>query len=179
MTRELFSDVQLDHPWAQKYRLPVLNSWYPQFYYMVTVAVAYPEGVEYGVFDDIETPTEEEAAMLGSYLEYKKSPAFYDAHWVEHTLHSKPLDINPGGPSMSFVKRNKYRWGYVRSTWREQNPVPGYGYKHLIDDLEELLDMIEYHVIDKPCDRWGAWKAAHPDVFKTSAPLSKGHESVR
>ena len=179
MTRELFSDVQLDHPWAEKYRLPVMNSWFPQFYYLLTVAVAPPADASWGKLDDIETPTEEEAAMLGSYLEYKKSADFHDAAYVERVFHSKALDINPGGPSMSFVKRNKYRWGYVRSTWREQNPVPGYGYTHLIDDLEELLDMIEYHVIGKPSDRWGAWKAAHLNIFKTSAPLSKGHENVK
>lgn len=172
-TVELFSDVQLDHPWAKKYRLPVLNSWYPQFYYMLTVAVAYPDDVEYAVFDDIETPTEEEAAMLGSYLEFRKKTLFNERYIAE--METKALDINRGGPSMSFVKRNKYRWGYVRSTWREQNPVPGYGSTHLIEDLEELLDMIEYHFIGNPSERWGAWKAEHLDVFKTAEPLSKEH----
>lgn len=176
MPRELYSDVQLDHPWAQKYRLPVLNSWYPQFYYIITVAVPYPDDVEYAVFDDIEMPTEEEAAMLGSYLQYKKT--MYNPGYITRELDSKPLDIDSGVNTTSFVKRNKWRWGYVRSTWRNSNPVPGYGYKHLIDDLEELLDLVEYHLPDRPSTRWSQWKAEHPDIFKTSESLTKGLENV-
>lgn len=176
MPRDLYSDVDVNHPWATKYRLPVLNSWHPTFYYILTVAVPYPEDVTFEVFDDIEMPTEEEAAMLGSYLKYKKS--FYRGGYVARELDSKPLDIDGGVNTISFVKRNKWRWGYVRSTWRNSNPVPGYGSKHLIDDLEELLDMVEYHLPHDPCERWSTWKAENPDIFKTPASLTQGHENA-
>ena len=162
MPREMFSDVMLDHPWVTKYRLPMLTSYHPDYNYFVTLADVYNHAHEdMPNHWDVATPTEDEAAIVGSYLEFKIADQGFREHYLKE-VRSRVLDVDSGFNTVSLVKRTRgLGWGYVRLSYRDKIPYPYYNADIKYDNLIDLLDFIESYYSDKPRDSWLNWKAEH------------------
>lgn len=161
MPRELFDDVMLDHPWVAKYRIPMVSSYHPDYNYFVTLADYCPANEAMTNLWDVATPTEEEAAIVASYLEFKiADQGFYERYLKE--IRSRILDIDSGFNTVSLVKRNRgLGWGYVRMSYRDKIPYPYYNAEVKYHNLVDLLDFIESYYSDEPRDSWVEWKAEH------------------
>ena len=173
MPRELFHDVMLDHPWVAKYRLPMVTSYHPSFCYFVTLADReYDPTREIINLWDVETPTEEEAALAGSYLEFKIADQGFREHYLKE-VRSRTLDLDSGFNTVSLIKRIHGGWGFVRMSYRDKIPYPYHDADTKYDKLVDLLDFIETYSGDKPRDAWVEWKTAHNISNGTSEPLNE------
>jgi hypothetical protein len=177
MPREMFSDVMLDHPWVAKYRIPMLTSYHPDHYYFVTLADVYNHATEdmpnhWGV----ETPTEEEAAIVGSYLEFKIADQGFRERYLKE-VRSRILDVDPGFNTISLAKRNRgLGWGYVRMSYRDSILYPYYNADTKYYNLVDLLDFIESYSSSKPRDAWVNWKTAHNITRESLESVSEVNE---
>lgn len=144
-------DARQDHPWTERYRLPVVGSPYPRWAYHVAVVVAD------GPWEGIE-PTEDEARILGSFLEYTID-RWYNRQWIAK-MREAPFDLDGGTNTMTFLKKPDGNWTYRRMTWTH-GPWPFRGNPRQFPRLVDLLD----HIEDPIPERWETWKAAHPEVF--------------
>lgn len=160
MPRELFHDVMLDHPWVAKYRLPMLSSYHPSYHFFVTLADYCPEHEDMTNLWDVETPTEEEAAIVGSYLEFKIADQGFREHYLKE-VRSRVLDLDSGYNTISLVKRIRGGWGYVRMSYRDKIPYPYYNSDTKYDNLVDLLDFIETYSGSQVREAWTDWKTAH------------------
>lgn len=144
--------VDLNHPWTKAYRLPVVTE--PAYAgYFVELRV--PRGSEY---DNTVVPTEEEAALLGSYLAYKIDRyGFYDSY--RKKMLEEPLDTDGIVNTVDFTKYHDGVWRYHLLTWRH-GPWPFWGAEKQYSSLLELLDKIE-RFCDEPNEKWVAWKLEH------------------
>lgn len=159
MARELFSDVDMNHPWVSQHRLPVLESYNPRFGYIVAVVVPDPEDDLSQLFN-LDSPTDEDAAVIGSYLEYKIERLGYRSGYRAQML-SRPLDIDETINTISIIKRKDGSWAYSRATW-EQPPAPFFNATYVPKTVVELLDYIERDHSTKGTDaKWTAWKQNH------------------
>lgn len=158
-----FHDV-IDHPWVERYRLPVLEAdWYPTFFYFVTVAVP-PAKVEQNLFGVTE-PTEDEAKLLSLYLDYRIDQMGFRKSFVEK-FRERKLDVVPGISTLSFVKFEDGSWHYRRSTWTSGPLVwPGKFNERGIryENLADLLARVS-GIGDEPDKNWLAYKAVHETV---------------
>jgi hypothetical protein len=146
-------DADRDDP-LTALRIPVTGS-HPNRWYLIA-------------FDrDSEArPTDDEAAMLVSYLDYTR--AWYREYWQEKML-AEPLDHDAGHNTVIFHKWADGDWGYRRAT-HEIGPLffPGAPWmrerKAGPFTLAGLLDWIDGGGME-PSKRWTEWKANHPDIF--------------
>jgi hypothetical protein len=161
MPRELFSDVMLDHPWVAKYRLPMVTSYHPAFHYFVTLADVYNHAAEdMPNLWNVETPTEEEASIVGSYLEFKIADQGFYEHYLKE-VRSRVLDVDPGYNTISLIKRLNGGWGYVRMSYRDSIVYPYYNSDTKYDNLVDLLDFIESYSGSEIREAWLDWKKTH------------------
>lgn len=142
----------------------------------IAVASPYAQWCYLVIFDrdSPERPTDQEAAMMASYLES------YKAHWYNESylakLAARPLDVDGGANGITFRKYGADDWAYRRRTWDRGPrfvPVP----PHMSDRTGPLtlVDLLDRHV-NEACGeilpRWVAWKAEHSDVFGTPEGVS-------
>lgn len=161
MTRELFHDAMLDHPWVAKYRIPMLSSYHPSFYYFVTLADYCPEHEGVPNLWGIETPTEEEAAIVGSYIQFKVADQGFREPYLKE-IRSRILDIDGGYNTISLAKRDRgLGWGFVRMSYRDSILYPYYNAETKYHNLVDLLDFIESYSNNEPREAWVEWKTAH------------------
>jgi len=150
-------DADLTHRWAARYRIPVVADPWPDWKYEVALVVN-PDGE---FWPGIE-PTEAEAAIVGSYIDYRRD--WYNAAWQRQML-ARPLDVDSGTNTVTLLKRPDGNWCYRRMTWTGGYPlVPPAA--HLVPDARQypgLIDLLDH--INEYGDRWPKWKAAHPDLF--------------
>jgi hypothetical protein len=159
MTRELFTDVDMDHPWVSQYRLPVIEYSSPRFTYVVTVTVPSKE-LEESRFYMLTSPTEEEAKVLASFLEYTKSEMGNSPRFMEE-MAKLPLDLDGTWNTISIMKRKDGTWAYQRNSWT-QGPSPQVGWDKQCRSVVEILDYIENDCMTSlPRDKWTAWKQEH------------------
>lgn len=159
MARELFTDVDLDHPWVKEYRLPVIGYTYPHFAYVVTVTVPSKEN-EDSQFFALTSPTDEEAKVLASFLEYTKSRMGNSPHFMQE-MAKRPLDLDGTWNTISIMKRKDGTWAYKRNSWT-QGPSPQIGWDKQCRSVVEILDYIENDCMtSKPRIEWTAWKQEH------------------
>lgn len=104
-------DADLTHPWAVRYRIPVLTE-LPQWNYEVALIVPPAEPREWDRLKAI-WPTEEEAEVIGSYIDYRR--AWYREDLAARKL-QRPLDVDAGTNTVTLVKTEN-GWRYQRATW--------------------------------------------------------------
>lgn len=173
MPREMFFDVMLDHPWVAKYRIPMVSSYHPDYHYFVTLADYCPEHEDMTNLWDVETPTEEEAAIVGSYIEFKVADQGFREHYLNE-IRSRILDIDSGYNTISLAKRGHgLGWGFVRMSYRDSILYPYYDAETKYYNLVDLLDFIETYSGNQPRDSWVDWKMAHGISREALEPVSE------
>lgn len=159
MARELFSDVDMNHPWVEKYRLPVIDSTNPRYGYIVSVVVP-REDDEYAKLFNLAAPTDAEAAVIGSYLEYKVETLGYRSGYLAK-MRERALDVDDTINTITLVKRTDGSWAYSRITWT-QPPAPFVNASYVPKSVIEILDYIEKDYMTKETKaEWIEWKRAH------------------
>lgn len=156
--REFADDADHDHPWAKAYRIPLVSD-YPAWKYevaLVHVGGGFSEGHHWAA----TTPSEEEARVVGSYIDFRRS--YYGPHWAAEML-EHPFDVDSGTNTVVLL-RTATGWAYRRASWTQgppyvASPVPGADVSGLI----ALLDHVNDH-----STTWGPWKADHSGVFATA-----------
>jgi hypothetical protein len=151
-------EVDLEHEWATKYRLPLLRHWYPAWKYEIALVVPPVE-----LWDHIEFtwPTDDEARFLAHVLAYRMD--YYNERWRQK-MQQRPLDVDSGSNTMIVAKIGD-AWHYRLSTWRagpqlwpaplavrEGRAEPFVG----LDGLRRLVDHHGRH------GTWPRWIAEHP-----------------
>ena len=159
MSVTAFEDVMMDHPWVEKHRLPVTRTLWPRNNFFVTVTVPSPEK-EASQFYMVTTPTDEEAAIIASFLQYTIARQRYYDSFLSR-MAEKELDVDPGFNTISIIKRKDGTWAYKRLTWTQgHSPFPGSDLSK--NSVMELLDYIENNCMtNEPDEKWTAWKKEH------------------
>lgn len=146
-------NLRHDHPWVEKYRLPVVHGtggW-------AGYHVALDGSEENPTWPNANlVPTEKEAEILASFNEFTIDRQGYRTHYLEQMRNAGPVDFDPGYNTMSFEKRHNGNWAYQRSTFRD-GTFPNWMEPVQYPDLVDLLDRIESY---SP-ERWNEWKAEH------------------
>lgn len=156
MAKELFTDVEMTHPWVHQYRLPVIEFMNPNYGYLVAVTVPTAEQ-EASKFYMLTSPTDDEAKIIGSFLEYTKSRQQYRQGFPLGML-ELPLDLDNTFNTISIMKRKDGTWAYKRTSWT-QGPSPQIGWDKQCNSVVEILDYIENDCMTgKANDKWTAWK---------------------
>jgi len=102
---------KLKQEWAEKYRVPVTSSMFSSTYYVATLVVP-QAGVDERLPWKPETPTEEDAALLSKYIEYR-----VNSWYGRPTMDDRELDIDPGVNTTHFMKTS-VGWHYSQRSWR-------------------------------------------------------------
>lgn len=147
-------DVDLDHPWVKKYRLPVSEVATNKCYFM---ELRLPP-TEDNKWNGLAMPTEEEAALLGSYLEYRIDRYGFYEHIIKQ-MREKPLDTDSLVNTVTFYKYKNDAWRYQMLTW-QHGAWPFFNAEKQYYSLMELLDKIEVFC-DEPNAEWIQWKINH------------------
>lgn len=159
MSQELFSDVDMNHPWVQQHRLPVIEFMNPIYGYLVSVVVP-SEDQEKSKFYMLTSPTDKDAEVLGSFLEYTKERQQYRQGFLLG-MEELPLDLDNTFNTISIMKRKDGTWAYKRSSWT-QGPSPQVGWDKQCNSVIEILDYIENDCMtNQPNEKWTAWKRDH------------------
>jgi hypothetical protein len=154
--KEKFDDVRLDHPWVEQYRIPVVNSFYPQYYYFATLG--FPATEEEFSLDNLEVPTEEDAILMSSYIDYRIA-SFGFPEYYYNKIRSQKLDVDSGVNTVSIAKSKDFGWAYKRASYRD-GTFPHYGSDKRFETLLELLNFIESFG-GRANPAWEAWKQDH------------------
>lgn len=162
MPRELFTDVDMKHPWVTEHRLPVL----PRYEsisnysgYILSVVVPDKDDGSNELFN-IGTPSDQDAAVLASYLEFLIERLGYRSSYRNRML-ERPLDYDDSINTISVIKRKDGSWAYQRVTW-EHPPKPFFNASYVPKTVLELLDYIEQDYATKePREEWVTWKQSH------------------
>jgi hypothetical protein len=130
--------------------------------------------------DSEQRPTDDEAAMLASYLDLRLT--WYNAGYRQR-MARRPLDTDSGANTVIFHKWGAGDWGYRRASYthglmwtvggpglRNNPPLGLTGPAAQPHTLLALLDRIKQLGTDEPDAGWEAWKAARPDIFRKQAP---------
>lgn len=145
-------------------RIPVVGSAWPRWYYIV----AFDSG---RIDDETFRPTDEEAAMLRSYLD-EYIDRYYNETW-KAKLKDRPFDIDGGANGLIFRKWGEGDWAYRRQSWSmgptyvpEHPRIRGQREKPMGPlSLVQVMDRTHSHGDEEPSKNWVEWKAAHPEVF--------------
>lgn len=148
-------DAQLDHPWASRYRLPLVTSVSPMWSYEVALVV--PDGEPVSPFRLLAPtwPSEQEAALIGCVIDYRRG--YYNERWASLMLR-RPFDVDSGTNTLILI-RTEQGWAFRRRTW-EMGPILRPEWTPDLPGLVALLDnaMCGGH-------RWEKWKVDHAEVF--------------
>ena len=143
--------VDANHEWTRKYRVPVVDGLGSTMYFVATLAAP---GETYWGRDFLEA-TEDEAALIGSYIQYKMSD-YYEHYQAQSRRHV--VDIDNGVNTTGFGKMER-GWIYNKATWQGQPYAPRMD-EEQYPNLIELMDRIETFA-SAPSPRWEAWKTSN------------------
>lgn len=152
--QEKYPDINHDVPWTRELRLPVIDGFHPRLSYIITLA--YPREQEYQLYPDMDIPTDEEARILASYMQYRMDKFDYRPWWNER-VRSGAFDVDPGINTVSFMKRKNGTWVYVRLSWRNSIPFPYHNSPEQFHSVHEVLD----HLTEYEKESWAKWKEEH------------------
>lgn len=144
----------LDHPWAQKYRVPVLSHYSCGVFVIAGLVVPDPDMPDYLNLNYV-TPTEEDAQLLGDYIQHRIQTWYYPNY--ANQMAQYPVDVDPGVNTVTFMKTADRGWLYHRMTW-DQPPAPLYGSKIRYNTL---MDVIEAERGPYSAEKWSEWYAQH------------------
>jgi len=140
--------VGTDHEWTRKYRVPVVHGLGSNTYFIATLAA--PEENIWG--SDYLEATDDEAALIGSYIQYRMSD-YYESY--QAASRKQPLDIDSGVNTTGFAKLER-GWIYNKATWRGQPFAPRID-EEQYSNLMDLIDRMESFA-GRPNERWSEWK---------------------
>lgn len=166
---EFADDADLSHPWVARWRIPLVANWYPRWFYEVAVAVP-REATPTHWADMLQWPDEDEAAVIGSYIGYRRD--WYTEGWQEQML-TRPLDVDSGTNTVILIKTTngwRYRcasfeggpWPTVNEPeWQAKYPPTKYGLIALIRHAARGNVRHDF----APYGRFEAWMDDHPEVW--------------
>lgn len=128
----MFEDADLTHPWATKYRIPLISGYGPSWLYEVALII--PESEDN--WRKAIWPDEDEAKLIGDYINYRRD--YYNQSYQNKML-AKALDVHSSTNTVSLIKTLDRGWGYNRMTWTSG---PAFVYE---PTLTALLDRINEH----------------------------------
>lgn len=146
--------VDLQHPWVTKYRVPPVNSLYPNFSFIASLAT----GTEENTLDNFLEPTDEDAALVGAYINFYKSRWYHGSFLRE--LEQYPLDLDGGANTTSFAL-STHGWVYRKVSWQNQSQFPYRNSEIQYATLIELLNSIETRGDSGPSPKWVEFKLAN------------------
>lgn len=147
----------LQESWARKYRVPVVEALNPNKQYAACLVVP-KEGDELAKAWGFLTPTDNDAKLIGQYIEFKLE-LWYSPYAIQ-TMKKLPLDIDRGGNTVSFVF-TQGGWRFARASWRVGPPfVPIITAKVQYPTLLKLMDF-EQSINGVASPKWEAFKVAH------------------
>ena len=146
--------VGVDHPWTQKYRVPVIKGLHPRMNFVATLAAPAQDtgGNDHYGEAHLEA-SDDEAALIGSFIQYKLS-IFREGFLA--SLRKHPIDLDDGVNTISFAKTDR-GWIYSKATWDMQPHSPYADSPVQYPNLIDLMDKIE-NWTDKPKESWVSWK---------------------
>jgi hypothetical protein len=165
-TRTHFHDADLTHRWAVEHRVPVVTS-LPEWLYEAALLVPnFPEGgsPDPDSFRLRETvwPTDAEAEVIGSYIDYRMTYYREGYHRRE-----RALDVDSSTNTVTFTKTDK-GWTYSRLTYRGSF-YPRYDQPQFEPTREGLIALITslhlYGSGTEVYEPFATWMAEHPDVW--------------
>lgn len=161
-----FEDADLTHRWAVEHRVPVVTS-LPMWMYEAALLV--PTHAEGGTPDpdafrlrETVWPTDAEAAVIGSYIDYRMTYYREGYHRRE-----RALDVDDSTNTVTFTKTDR-GWVYSRLTYRGSF-YPRYDQPQFSGDKAGLIALItSLHMFGSGTDVYepfAAWMDKHPDVW--------------
>lgn len=172
MRKLVFEDVDLEHRWVQEYRIPVLTTAYPHYGYEVALMVG-PKGKDAEWMIKAEEPTEEEAKIIGSLIDYRRS--YYYPHYQQQML-EREFDVDNFTNTIILAKL-PWSWTYRRGTWTmgplfcPVNPavVKESGEEYYSLDAQGLVNLITDRIYpdygSTSEDSWQYWMESHLEIF--------------
>lgn len=153
-----------------KLRIPVINSFNPEWGYVAAYLNVDPSGESDPPwpFASSDRPTDIEAAMLASFIQEYLHYWFHEGY--RRRLAQRALDVDSGCNTVIFIKYGPDDWGYRRRSWTHGPAFVPQSPNHLDRKggpltLEQVMDHC-HTITDKPIPHWLKWKAAHPDIFE-------------
>jgi hypothetical protein len=138
-----FADAQLDHPWVEKYRIPVLKSFSPQNDYFAAFVFPYQESEKF--LNDFKVPTEEDAILMSSYIDYRIDCSLDPMSLATQqyiNIRNSTLDTSPGIDTISIAKSKNLGWVYKKKSSLD-DPFPQIDSGKKFNTLMKLLNFIE------------------------------------
>lgn len=149
-----FADVDLGHDWATRYRIPITADPFGlRSSYEVALCVPEADSAANRFGPTTIWPTEDEAAAIGSAIDYRRS--YYFEHYQNKML-AEPLDFDSGTRTVLLVKQDD-GWRYRKTTWDQV-----WSTKPTSPDIVGLIELLDDTM---PGHGWKDWKQAHPEIF--------------
>lgn len=154
-------DADTEHPWAKQWRIPRVTTTHPGWKYEVALVV--PSLEDPNNFWQATEPTEEEARIIASYIEFHMT--YYRKSWAEK-MRERAFDVDDSTNTVVLIRLAE-GWRYRLASYRG-GPLlyPAHDdpdrdqYAPTSAGLIALMDRI-----GKYRSLWPEWKAAHPEVF--------------
>lgn len=155
-----FTDADLTHPWATKWRIPLVATPYPRWFYEVALVV--PRG-EFEWLN-VVWPTDDEAEIIGSYIDYRRD-YYRESH--QRKMLARALDVD-GSTNTVILAKTEAGWRYRCASWTSGGLWP------YLDNADQqanypptragLIEIIRHAGRSSLLDEW---IAAHPIWTKT------------
>lgn len=159
MASTMFEDIDMDHRWVKEYRLPVLDFQVAYHGYVVAVVVP-PQEMLDSEFYGLTLPTDEEAKVIASFLEYTKTRMGNSPSKLAQ-MAERPIDVDNTWNTIIIMKRKNGTWAYCRNLWT-MPPSPQPQWDKQCRSVVEILDYIENdYKTGEPVEEWTAWKQEH------------------
>lgn len=155
MPQATYPDVDMNHPWTKKYRVPLMSGQPWRNYFVVLRVPVAKMGL--GSLN-IMMPTEDEVKIISSYIDFRVANYGVDAH-AESLIRARPLDTDDIVNTLTFQKWSNGTWAYSMATWTLHGPKP-FMDEEKFTDIVDLIDLIEKDWnTDSVRPEWAAWKA--------------------
>jgi hypothetical protein len=120
--KEFADDADLTHPWAARYRIPVIAEHHPRWSYEVALVVPDP-AEDYSFRTRVPVwPTEDEAALIAVAIAHRME--YYRDSWAAK-MRERPLDVDSTTNTLILRKTDK-GWDYSRRSWTQPWSVETY-----------------------------------------------------
>lgn len=159
-------EADLKHPWAARYRIPLIDHLWPGWKF--EVALVRPRRRElYGAV----WPTEQEATIIGSFIDYRRN--YYTDIWQARML-ERPLDADSGTNTVILLKTAD-GWRYRKATWStgswpyiDTDPAVAARFTPDAVGLVAIIDHEQNYGGEWVSPRYAAWKQAHADIWEVA-----------
>jgi hypothetical protein len=151
--RGFADDADLTHPWAEKYRIPLICTSHPAWKYEVALVV--PDPTDQLDLYQAVWPDESEAEVIGYAIEARVR--WYRQSWRDK-MRERPLDVDGGTNTLILLKRAK-GWRFRRASWTEGPLFAPYPVDTFPPTRAGLIALLDKELPFS--DDWAAVKAEH------------------